>query len=267
MKIRDKDAKDGVSGQVFPVDRPIETSTDDLLDRREYSQAIADAIMRWKQKDSLVVAIYGKWGSGKSSLKNMVVEALAAKSASPVVLEFNPWSWSSSDGLSKSFFRELALSIGRIDRSKTSRALASKMRRYGTYLSAGAHILTGVSKSLPYLLASAILLGLGGAVIESGVARTTIAIVLIVLGLGTALLLWLEGLLVRLARVATERARAKESTLSELKTEIKKEISKLSRGVLVVMDDVDRLERERIREVMQLVRQNADFPNIVYLLL
>ncbi|MDE0504492.1 MAG: P-loop NTPase fold protein [Candidatus Poribacteria bacterium] len=267
MNAKYKPAKPALSGDHFSVERPIESSAYDLLDRKNFSQSIADAITGWRQKDSLVVAIYGKWGSGKSSLKNMVVEALEAHKAPPVVLEFNPWSWPASDDLSESFFRELALSIGRIDKSKESRRLASKLRRYGAYLSAGAYILTGVSKALPYLLAAAILVGIGGAILASEVARFWTVVVLLILALVASLLAWMKGLLAKIARIATERATATEKTLIELKEEIKVEISKLTRGVVVVMDDIDRLESERVREVMQLVRQNADFPNIVYLLL
>lgn len=254
-------------GERFSIERPILSSDDDLLDRNRYAQSIADAIAGWRQKDSLVVAIYGRWGSGKSSLKNMVVEALEADTGSPLVLEFNPWSWPVSDNLSTSFFHELSLLIGRIDKSKVSKALASKMRRYSAYFSAGAHILAGVAKSVPYLLSAAILVGLGGTFVESEVARLLMIVVLIFLVVGTALLPWLQELLAQIARIATERAKATEKTLSELKEEIRTEVSKLPRGIVVVMDDIDRLEHNRVREVMQLVRQNADFPNIVYLLL
>ena len=267
MNEKYKPAKPALSSDYFSVERPIESSADDLLDRKKYSQSIADAIAAWRQKDSLVVAIYGQWGSGKSSLKNMVVEALQADKASPVVLEFNPWSWPASDNLSESFFRELALSVGRIDKSKESQRLASKLRRYGAYLSAGAHILTGVSKTLPYLLAAAILVGIGGAIFASEDASFWTVVVLLILALVAGLLKWVEALLAKIDRIATEKATATERTLIELKEEITVEISKLTRGVVVVMDDIDRLERERVREVMQLVRQNADFPNIVYLLL
>lgn len=37
--------------------------------------------------------------------------------------------------------------------------------------------------------------------------------------------------------------------------------------VLIVIDDLDRLTEDEIREVFQLVRINADFPNLIYLLL
>ena len=37
--------------------------------------------------------------------------------------------------------------------------------------------------------------------------------------------------------------------------------------MLVVMDDVDRLTKEEIRTLFQLIKANADFPRVVYLLL
>ena len=39
---------------------------------------LARAIAAWRERDSLVVALYGGWGSGKTSIKNMTLETLPA---------------------------------------------------------------------------------------------------------------------------------------------------------------------------------------------
>jgi predicted KAP-like P-loop ATPase len=41
----------------------------------------------------------------------------------------------------------------------------------------------------------------------------------------------------------------------------------MTRPILVVIDDIDRLPSEEIFEVIQIINVNADFPNLVYLLL
>jgi predicted KAP-like P-loop ATPase len=62
--------------QWLSADRPIETRQEDELDRRGFSETMADAVRGWSGRDSLVIALYGAWGNGKSSIKNMIVESL-----------------------------------------------------------------------------------------------------------------------------------------------------------------------------------------------
>ncbi|MGD0940310.1 MAG: P-loop NTPase fold protein [Terracidiphilus sp.] len=56
-------------------------------------------------------------------------------------------------------------------------------------------------------------------------------------------------------------------SLSELKASISDDLGSLTVPLLVILDDIDRLSKEEIRLVLQLVKANADFPNIIYLLL
>ncbi len=51
----------------------------------------------------------------------------------------------------------------------------------------------------------------------------------------------------------------------KLKDNIRGELEKSRRKVFVLMDDVDRLTGEEIRELFTLIRAVADFPNVVYL--
>lgn len=60
----------------FASDRPIKKIDDDLLDRAEFAKDLASAISDWQSKDSLVIALHGEWGSGKSSIKNMTLSIL-----------------------------------------------------------------------------------------------------------------------------------------------------------------------------------------------
>jgi hypothetical protein len=64
---------------------------------------------------------------------------------------------------------------------------------------------------------------------------------------------------------AREEARAQ--TLEDSKTDIANALRKLEGALLVVIDDVDRLPSDEIRAVFQLVKVNADFPRLIYLLL
>ena len=75
------------------ADAPISTGTADLLGRTAFAASCAAAIVNWQDDASLVIAIWGDWGSGKSSLKNLIVENLSGldEDRRPAMVEFNPW--------------------------------------------------------------------------------------------------------------------------------------------------------------------------------
>jgi predicted KAP-like P-loop ATPase len=66
------------------------------------------------------------------------------------------------------------------------------------------------------------------------------------------------------------RDRAKEmqgeGPLNEVKSELRDLFRSLKFPVVVLIDDIDRLERDSLRLLFRLIRINADFPNITYVL-
>jgi predicted KAP-like P-loop ATPase len=57
----------------YSSDKPIVSKKEDLLGRAKFAEQLAHDLQAWEGRDSLVVAVYGSWGSGKTSLKNMVL--------------------------------------------------------------------------------------------------------------------------------------------------------------------------------------------------
>src|SRR6266576_1149201 len=60
----------------YSSDTPIQSPREDLLNRNNFAKQIARDIHAWKGRESLVIALYGGWGSGKTSLKNLIVSNL-----------------------------------------------------------------------------------------------------------------------------------------------------------------------------------------------
>ena len=58
-------------------------------------------------KDSVVIGIEGEWGSGKSSLINLILNRVRFEKNN-LVIEFNPWNFSSQYDLVKDFFTLMA---------------------------------------------------------------------------------------------------------------------------------------------------------------
>jgi len=124
---------------------------------------LGNAIKSWKGKDSLVLALYGPWGSGKSSVKNLVLESLrASPSDCPSILEFNPWQLASQSQITEAFFSEIGTALGRADTSKSATRLAAKFYAYGRYLSTGRFAVNGVKRFLISILAVSSFVGFVG---------------------------------------------------------------------------------------------------------
>ncbi|MCG2788117.1 MAG: KAP family NTPase, partial [Anaerolineae bacterium] len=56
-----------------------------------------------------------------------------------------------------------------------------------------------------------------------------------------------------------------DKTIQDTKEEVSSVFRKLKRRILIIIDDVDRLNREEIRLLFQAIKINADFPNTIYL--
>ena len=92
-------------------DLPITKSDEDRLNRSDFAKSLANAILKRTSSSSFTIGLYGKWGSGKSSLLNMVLENIENDDKSVVVLRFNPWLCTDSKQLISQFIKQLATAI------------------------------------------------------------------------------------------------------------------------------------------------------------
>ena len=95
-------------------DSPIKTMKDDLLNRKEFSKNLADAIIAHNSKEALAIGINGKWGSGKTSVLNMVIESIDSRKEikdQTLIIKFNPWLCSDITQLISQFFIQITSQI------------------------------------------------------------------------------------------------------------------------------------------------------------
>lgn len=199
-------------------DNPIRKADQDLLKRASGAVDIADGIRDVDASEGYVVAVVGPWGSGKTSIINLVKEALAEDPAYRVI-EFNPWVFSGSDELVQVFFRELAAQM----RLKGDRLaeIAQSVDSYGELFEPMA--------AFPF--------------VGAWFARFRGA-----------------------AKAFHEFQERRRGSVAEQRNKLSAELAKLSRPIVVVVDDIDRLESTEIRDIFKLVRLTASFPNIIYVL-
>ena len=93
---------------MFGADKPIESIENDGLNRKSFSQQLAHAILSYKSQDNFTIGLCGRWGTGKTSIINMVVEEITRETSDspdkPIIVNFNPWNYSDKSQLIKQFF-------------------------------------------------------------------------------------------------------------------------------------------------------------------
>jgi len=117
-------------------DNPIETLEQDLLQRSGFVENFCQILAAAPTSESNVFALYGEWGSGKTSVKNLIkIQLNKGAEKAPLVIEFNPWAFSGQDQVLEAFFSEIGKLIGRDSNGKK---VAEGFKKLGAYLSFGA---------------------------------------------------------------------------------------------------------------------------------
>jgi len=96
------------SNEVVPAtgDNPIDDPTLDHLGRQAIAEHLATELRDLDGSEGYVMALTGPWGSGKTSLMNLIRLALAEEPALTII-DFNPWMFSGASQLVEFFFQEL----------------------------------------------------------------------------------------------------------------------------------------------------------------
>ncbi|MEK6708435.1 MAG: P-loop NTPase fold protein, partial [Pseudomonadota bacterium] len=83
-------------------DRPLSDPNDDLFGHAPFSKHLANAICSQRGADGIVLALYGRWGSGKSTVLGYVLHYLkqVPELEQPVVVPLNPWRFAGQENLS-----------------------------------------------------------------------------------------------------------------------------------------------------------------------
>lgn len=89
-------------------DLPIGKSSEDILNRKSFSKNLARVILEYSSPEAFSIGLYGKWGSGKTSVLNMILEEIETTASDVIILRFNPWLCSDSKQLIAQFFKQLA---------------------------------------------------------------------------------------------------------------------------------------------------------------
>ena len=203
------------------ADRPSTDPAQDLFGHAPFARTLAKAIQQYRASDGIVLALYGPWGSGKSTVLAYVEHELerGPEANRPVVVQFNPWWFSGQEHLAKAFLGQLQAVLQA--KHAGFKAVGNKLAEFSGALS-GVADLAGAAFGIP----------LGGKAIEAGA---------------------------KLLATKPKDVPALKKALSALLLEEKKR-------VLVVIDDIDRLAPDEVRQLFTVIKALADFPYVTYLL-
>ena len=95
---------------ILKNDIPITKFDDDKLGRKNYALHMRKIIKNYKNKKCLTIGMMGSWGSGKTSLINMIFDQNSENVLNKnefKVMRFNPWNFSKQQDLYLQFFEQL----------------------------------------------------------------------------------------------------------------------------------------------------------------
>ena len=212
-------------------DRPKEHLIDDRLGYANFAQSLARSIAGLAPSDGIVLAVNGAWGSGKTTAVNMIVEALANlqknDSSSSEIIPIRFNPWWFSE--QEDLIRAFFAELSSSLDKKVSEKVGEGFRKLARRVA--------LSKEL-------VVAGLG-LIPGAGIAKELT---------GAAL-----GAVGALA--------GDNHSLSQLRDELSDALRGQEKRILVVIDDVDRLPADEVRQIFRLVKSVADLPNVIHLLI
>jgi KAP family P-loop domain len=94
------------------VDVPITDEKQDILGRERFVSDFYAQIKRFPSEDSFVFGLNGSWGTGKTSVLNLLRNKLRGDD-SFILVDFNPWYFHSPDAIIRRFYDAMAEAINR----------------------------------------------------------------------------------------------------------------------------------------------------------
>ncbi|MFD1156809.1 KAP family P-loop NTPase fold protein [Roseovarius aestuarii] len=231
------------------IDKPIDSQDADILGFRNVAKSLLEAITAQPNTTSLTLGLDGSWGSGKSSILKMLETSIEKQDNDDeiglVVIPFSPWLVTNRTALVASFFAQLGSAIDEAEHripkdwgifkkraAKSLRKARRKLNRFSSLIS----IASSVTASFDPTMISTVAAGSSKA-----------------------------------AEKITRESEKNQKTLEAIKDELTASLLQIAKAdpsfrIIVLVDDLDRLDPDDALEVLRLVKAVGDFPATTYLL-
>ena len=129
-------------------DKPIAEPSDDRFGVDPFAKAVAASIRKLAAPEGTVIALNGPWGSGKSSVVNLIQHHLkdAVSAEELTIINFACWWFRGEEALALAFFRELYTGLGPTLGERFRKALpklGARLLRAGAMVGSGIDLAGG----------------------------------------------------------------------------------------------------------------------------
>jgi ABC-type dipeptide/oligopeptide/nickel transport system ATPase subunit len=187
------------------LEEPISTEIEDSLGRNVFAEKISREVINLPMKDTFSYGVLGEWGSGKTSLINLIVGVIN-RDDDAIVMFYNPWFYSNKEAMIEAFYNDL---IKTISKEYVTWNVRKSIRSYLKLIKEGVPIFRGVKIDFN-----------------------------------------------NMDFFSSERS---------LRNKIEKYTQGMNRNIVVIVDDIDRLERNELLEILSLIAYSGKLKNIVFL--
>lgn len=248
---------------MFNDDVPVEDLKYDILGRTRFVKNVTKSLINWDKNEPLVISICGTWGSGKTSVLNMLKQAIKedkTKKYAYTIINFNPWSYSNKDNILNNFLDEFALKV----KGENKNTLYKEIIKYKKRLSFIPDI--NQMNSIIDNIILITLMSLNNIFINEKNSKIIFFIILFIYITTKIILPIIQIRFSRRFKIKSIEFDLLEKSPTEIKNRISEEINKSNNKYIIIIDDIDRLDKEEIQKLFKMVRNNIDFPNTFFLL-
>lgn len=218
-----------MAGYQNQADRAITRASEDVFDREPFVRRLSASLISHEGRATGgVVGLIGEWGTGKSSILNLIKNHLDETYPQSLVVTFSPWLITTREELITAFFKELITSLDRkfgrqgepyaTQFSQLVDETIEALRKYGNALSP-------LASKIPKV-----------------------------------------GFFANSIFTLVEKIGADRDSLAHKKEVLEQKLRAIDRPIIVIIDELDRVDDDEVRSMAQLVRSVMDFPEISYLL-
>ena len=219
------------------IDTP--SKSKDSLCRCGFVDTLTETLVNSPHNRSLVTAVFGPWGSGKSWILEQLHTSLVENPKKTTVCRFAPWEMKSQDQILAEFFSTISEALPTEPKHKNLSSLWDQLEQISIVGSIGAATFAST-------------LALSGSTDEN-----------IALAIASKSVLGSLSKLFGRAKTSSEELRS----LSSIKKELTRELQKnLDHPIIVLIDDMDRLTDGEIQMMIRLLNTTANLPQIHYII-
>lgn len=219
----------------FYPDTPVDSPDDDKFDRSPFAKGIAKSIIKVAERGNdtscIIYGINGKWGEGKTTVLNFIYHELTTyneqnESDKIICVRFNPWRYDSTDVLLLNYFSTLFRSM---NKKIKSHELGNIIKNYSDYYGFIAAAGSIAVSAVPY-----------GSIVEKLIPKGEDV----------------KNIGEHLSKIDPE----------EQKNKLNKILKDEKKRVVILIDDIDRLDKTEIQSLFKFIKLTADFDNTIYIL-